>query len=336
MRIRLSDLSQFSRDLSGLLQLGYPTVEALQKVKPTQSASLAPILERSVDELQKGRSLTEAFKAEQDLLPLFVRLVESAESSEALPEGLERAAEVIDELAERRNRCFLATLYPAIVFTMILLIMWSVCVAGGSLFGNLFESMSISLPLPTQVLIVVSNFGQHPLGILLFFGGLAAMWYLVLGSSGGPSALIFRLPLFGSWLLRQEAVLYLKTVGHLMELGAPLTEAAGLSVESCSGSLRAKLSTIPSRLEAGDKFSRALRDTELIPELGLWALERREETESLRLLEIGELLDRELDLSLNRGLVVFEPLIFLGVVFAILFFFLAVFLPLYQLIGNLG
>lgn len=335
MRIRLLDLSQFSRDLSGLLNLGYPTVEALQKVKSTQSASLAPILERSAEELQKGKSLTQAFQREQDLLPLFVRLVESAESSEALPEGLERAAEVLEELAERRNRCFLAALYPAIVLTVVLLILWSVAVAGGGLFAGLFESMNLALPLPTRLLIGAAAFGQHPLGIILFFSSLALMWYVVLGQSGG-TALLHRIPLLGPWLLRQEAVLYLNTVGHLMELGTPLTEAARLAVDSCSGSLREKLNTIPLRLESGDKFSRALRDTEAIPELGLWAVERREETESLRLLEIGKLLDRELDLSLNRGLVVFEPLVFLGVVMAIIFFVVAVFLPLYQLIGNLG
>lgn len=333
--IKLTDLSQLARDLAGLLRLGYPTVEAVQKIVPAQGSSLKAILERSVTAQQKGESLAASLQNETAVLPLFVRLLETAEKSEALPEGLDRTASVMDDLAERRSRCFLAVLYPSLVFTVVMLLLWLVCVAGGSLMLSLFENMSLALPWPTRLLIWVAAVGSQPLGLLLFFGPLVLLWLIVFGRTGWRWS-VYRVPLFGAWLLRQEAVIYLKTVAQLVELGTPLVEATRLAVDTCSPILQGKLQSVSSRLESGDKLSAALASSGVIPELGVWAIERREATESLRLLEVGNFLDRELELTMDRGLVLFEPLVFLGLLIVIGFFITAVFLPLYQLIGNLG
>ena len=113
-------------------------------------------------------------------------------------------------------------------------------------------------------------------------------------------------------------------------------EATELALDCCSPPLKSRLEVVPKQLESGDKLSQALAKTGVIPELGLWAIERREQTESLRLEEIGALLGRELALNVNRGLVLFEPIIFLGVVVVISLFIGAILVPLYQLLGNLG
>jgi type II secretory pathway component PulF len=332
--ITLSELSQLARDLAGLLRLGYPTVEAVQKVSASYSPTLGAILERTVLAQQRGESLAASLEKEPAVLPLFVRLLDCAEKSEALPAGLERAAGVMDDLAVRRSRCFLASLYPCLVVTIVMLLLWLICVAGGGMLANLFESMSLALPWPTRLLLALSTVGKHPLGLLVFMAPLVLLWLVVFGRTGWNWS-VYRLPLFGPWLLRQEAVIYLKTVGHLVELGTPLVQATKLAVDACSMPLRGRLSEVSSRLEAGDPLSKALTPTGVFPELALWAIERREQTESLRLLSIGDFMDRELELTMERGLVLFEPLVFVGVLFAIGFVVLAVFLPLYQLLGNL-
>jgi type II secretory pathway component PulF len=200
---------------------------------------------------------------------------------------------------------------------------------------SLFENMGVALPWPTRLLIWLAAVGSQPLGLLLFFGPLVLLWLIVFGRTGWRWS-VYRVPLFGAWLLRQEAVIYLKTVAQLVELGTPLVEATRLAVDTCSPILQGQLQSVPSRLESGDKLSAALASSGVIPELGVWAIERREATESLRLLEVGNFIDRELELTMDRGLVLFEPLVFLSLLIVIGFFITAVFLPLYQLIGNLG
>ena len=333
--LALGELSQLARDLSGLLRLGYPAVEAVQKLAPGQLPSLSILLQRVAGELQKGESLAGTLQKEPTVLPLFVRMVDAAEKGEELPQGLERAALVMDEWAARRSRCFLATLYPALVFTIVMFLIWIVCVAGGGLIFSLFSNMSINLPFPTRALMWLSRVATNPLVLLPFFGSLVFLWVLVSGRAGWGLS-VYRVPLFGAWMLRQEAVIYLKTMAHLVALGTPLVEAARLAVDTCGTPLRGRLLPVAGRLESGDKLSTALRHTGVFPELGLWAIERREATESPRLLEISDLLDRELEISLDRAVVSFEPMVFLGLLFAIGFFIVAVFVPLYRLIGDLG
>ena len=334
-RVHLIEQSRFARDLAGLLRIGYPAVEAVEKLEKGRDDSLSPVLQRAVSKMHAGSSFSESIKDESTLLPLFIRLTSTAEESERLPEGMERAALVLEDIAGRKTRCFLATLYPSLVFTIVCLIIWGICVAGAGLFINLFESMNVTLPAPTKVLILLSKLGQSPLGIVLFFGPLALLWYLILGQ-GKLSWYLYKLPLIGRWLLRQEAVIYLNTTGQLAAAGVPLAQATYLALDCCSPALKLKLEEVPKRLESGDSLSQALAKTGVIPELGIWAIERRELTESLRLEEIGGLLDRELALNVNRGLVLFEPLIFFGVAVVIFMFVTAIFVPLYQLLGNLG
>lgn len=333
--LALGDLSQLARDLAGLLRLGYPTVEAAQKIAPAQHPALTAILQRTVADLQRGECLADSLRKEPAILPLFVRMVDAAEKSEALPDGLERAAFVMDDLAARRSRCLLAALYPAIVFTIVMVLLWLACVAGGSLFANMFQSMNLPLPATTRLLLWLSKAGGNPLGVVIFFTPLVLIWVAVLGRAGWGLS-VYRVPLIGAWMLRQEAVIYLKTVAHLVELGTPLVEATRLAIDCCGAPLRQRLEPVSGRLEAGDKLSTALAPARVIPELGLWAIERREVTESLRLLEIAEMMDRELEVAMDRAMVLFEPMIFLGLLVFISFFILSVFVPLYQLIGNLG
>lgn len=333
--ISLDQLSQLARNLAGLLRLGYPPVEAVQKLQRAQSPALAAVLERSVAAQQQGQTLAGSLATESGVLPLFTRLLESAEKAEALPEGLERAANLMDDLAARRSRCFQAALYPLIVLTVMVVFVWAICLGSGRLIEGMYGQVGLELPTSTLLMLRLGEWGSHPLGAMLFFAPLVLLWLVLLGRAGSTWT-VYRLPIFGSWLLRQEAVIYLGTMGQLVQLGTPLVEASRLAVEVCSPLLRERLLPVSERLQAGDRLSQALAPAGVVPELGRWAIERRESAESLPLLEICEFLDHELEVGFDRGLVLFEPLIFLAVLGGLVFVISAVFVPLYRLIGNLG
>jgi type IV pilus assembly protein PilC len=334
-RVHFIAQSRFARDLAGLLRLGYPSLEAVEKLKELQPDDMRDALGRSVIKMRAGSSLADSLKDESAFLPLFVRLLATSEASESLPEGSERAATLLEDLSSRKTRCFLAALYPTLVLTIVALIFWALCVAGGDVLSDLLTSLNLTLPPSTRLLMTVSEIGKSPLGLLLFFGSLVLLWLIVLGY-GNLSHYLYKFPFIGPWLIRQESVIYLNTLGQLTENGVSLADAAKLALTSCSAPAQAKLLEVPEKLLKGDTLSQALTSTAMIPELAVWAIERREETESLELLEIADMLDRELSLTLDRGLVAFEPLTMLAVAIFLVFFSGAVFLPINQLIGNLG
>lgn len=335
MGLSYPEIARFSRDLGGLLNLGYSLEEAVEKSAESQESELKNISKALVDSLRKGETLSQALEPHKGKFPLFVRFVESAEAGEALAEGLLGASRVFSDIADRRSRCFLATFYPALVFTIASIGTAALITFCGGLFEDLFMSMNLSLPLPTRIFLLLTKFILTPVGLVVFLAPLALLWTIVLGKT--PAAnLLYKVPIIGRWLKQQEAVLFLNTTGQLLDIGTSLRETCEVALTVCSEPIRQKLLPVPARLESGDSLSQALRETQVIPEIVLWTLEQREQAEDLRLADISVLLQRELDIASDTGSMLFEPLIFLLVLFGIGSFIGAIFLPIYQLIGNLG
>lgn len=333
--IKYPETARFARDLSGLLRLGYSMEEAVMKSGESQSTELARIAESVANGIRKGQTLSQAMLSYEPKFPLFYRLLSSAEEGEVLIEGLNRSADILEHIADRKSQVFLAALYPATVFTLVTLGGAFFLIFSGGLFENLFMSMNLSLPVPTRILLTLCGFLSSPLGLALILLPLAVLWCVVLGKT--PMAdWLYRVPIFGRWLLHQEAVMFLATADQLVEQGVPLAEACRVASTVTAPSIRRKLKSVPERLESGDNLSTALSLTGLIPELGVWTIAQREQTENLRLGRVAKLLQRELDCATHTGSFVLEPFLFLLMMFGLGFFITAIMLPLYQVVGNLG
>ena len=335
MKISRLEIAKFARALSSLLRLGYNLEEAAEKALRSQGGSLQKNSEKLIDSLRRGETLSQAFQSYEKTFPLFFRIISSAERGEALPDGLIEASEVLEALVDRRNRNFLATLYPTLVVTFVVLgIVFLFRFCAGP-FRELFYGMNLTLPLPTKIFISLNDALFTPFGSIFLFGPLTVLWLVVLGKT--PIAnLLYKVPILGRWLQQQEVSLYLKTVDQFLRLGTPLEEACSLSVSVCSKVVQKKFISIPDKLRSGDRLSQALEKTKFVPDLVIWTLEQREQTENLRLREIGTLLDREWDTTVKTGQILFEPFVYILVLVGLGGFAIAIFLPLYQLLGNLG
>ena len=335
MKVTHAQTARFSQELGGLLSLGYSLEEAVAKAGDYQSPGLKKICGEVTSSLQSGNSFTESLEPHKGHFPIFHRLVAAAEEGGQLTAGLTSASEILGEVAERRNRCFLAALYPGLVATVAILGGLLLLIFCGGMFTDLFLSMNLSLPLPTRVFLGMSELVTSPLGLLVIFGALALLWATILGW-GAAGRFMYVIPLFGRWLRQQEGVLYLATVGLLLEQGAPLVEACRVGKFVCSETIQWKLESVSSKLESGDSLSKALESTGVFSDLTIWVVGQREATEDLKISEVAGLLRRELDCTHHIGSFIFEPLVFIFVLGGIGGFILSVFLPLYQLIGNLG
>lgn len=328
-------ISEIARGLSGLLRLGYPLLESVQKVSATQSATSRLALERVTASLRGGDTLGGALGKEPQFPSFFTRIIEVAESSGHLPEGLEQSASLLESISERHRRCRLACLYPACISTALLVLFWGLAALGANVFSGLFNEMHLSLPWPTRVFLAFSSFASGPLGIACLVVIVALLWSVTLGK--GPfSFALYRTPLFGDWLKRQDSVIYLSTLTTLTDLGMPLTEACALASQACSPPMRARFEPVAKALESGDTLSLALSRCAVLPDLALWALERGEATGAPNLAALAVLIDRELETTLDQSLVVFEPILFFCLATLIGFVVVSLILPIYQLIGGLG
>jgi len=284
--------------------------------------------------LQKGETLTAAMKPYQSTFPLFHRLVQSAEEGEMIEDGLLRSAEILEDLAGRRQHMFLTILYPCVVFTLVYAgAVFLLCFSGG-IFKGLFESMHVTLPVVTRLFLMLSGFLSSAAGVIVALLPLALLWCVVLGKT--PMAgWLYKVPIYGGWLKQQESIMFLSTLGQLVEQGTPLLEACRVASTACAPLVEAKLA-VSEKLESGDSLSRALQEGGVVPELATWALAQREDSGNLRLREIARLLQRDLDRSTHTGALFFEPILFFLILMGMGFFLVAVFLPIWNLVGNLS
>ena len=327
---RLYEIARFSRELGSLLRLGYPVLEAVELLQDQVSFSLAPAVQR----LREGDTLTRSLQPLTPFDGLYLRLLEAAETGEILPEGLERASEVLEMVAERKAKIFMGLLYPALLVTLTTILALLLCGGLGQFMKNMFETMHVQVPAATRVFFQLSDAAFHPLGLLLYLVPSAALWYFALGK-GPVVRWRYKVPLFGDWLRREEAALYLHTLSQLTAVGTPLTEATRLAAQVLSPALRETLQRVPHNLEKGDTLGQALSKQNLLPETTLWALERKEKMGQLELEPLARLVDRDLEISLGTGLIIFEPLALLLLATFMGFLIASVIAPMYSLLQGI-
>ena len=228
--------------------------------------------------------------------------------------------------------------YPVFLLTVI---------AGAMVLGNfaihpfvaLFEGMSLSLPLATQIIIVFSKALTNPailIPLAVFLGPplLGGLW-LVFGWSWSR----LMLPVLGAELRNQEAQGFLSWLAFLVERGHPLPEAVRAAAGACSARpMRRQMERCAEELEKGGEVEAAVSRLTWFPGLARWLIVSafRTPAPGAALLEAARLMARDSELQAGNSAAVIETALMLLIGFGVGFIVIALFLPLYQLIGNLG
>ncbi len=319
-----------------MLALGYTLEEALSKVAQTCTGGCRSRLERLVDEINQGTTLTEALLADPGPFPAqFVSGVRLAEEGAQLPVALADLATLLDKTEEHQRAFRFASAYP--VFLLILLIALTLFVLFflGREFTALYASLEAPLPWLTEKALGLMSVLLQPLSVLLIFIALGFFFQIMLGSSR-IGLFKFRLPFLGSWLAANQAVLFLRWADYLLKGGLPLEEALQTAAESCSKPLRGCFSDMARQVREGSSLGEALRSWPRFPSLAVWLVQQQEEKETLKLASVADLVQREVDTTRSQGLASVEPVGVLFVGLLILLIVAIFFLPISELQAELG
>ena len=230
----------FSRQLSLMQGAGAPLLASLKTLaQQTENLRFAIVLASIAASIEQGESLSQALnKFPQTFPPIYRALVREGEEAGHLASSFNRAAELLEKEQILRYRCFSALLYPVLVLVL------------GSTFGlcafyfmipfllELFADQSMSLPLPTQLLLGLSwLLSQKPFVLTVALFVLAALAVLprLLKSpqwTERRDRWLVRAPVLGRLVRLACVVRILPTLATTMESGIPLT----LCLELCSES----------------------------------------------------------------------------------------------------
>ncbi|MFN2613772.1 MAG: type II secretion system F family protein, partial [Actinomycetota bacterium] len=158
-RVKPKDLAVMSRQFATMINSGLSLLRALNILaEQTENAKLAGILATVRQDVEKGQSLSQALqKHDKQFGKLYVSMIKAGETGGVLDSSLVRLAETLEKQVALRQKIKSAMTYPVVVFVLVILIVTAMLMFVVPTFSNLYKDLGGTLPLPTRLLIGISN-----------------------------------------------------------------------------------------------------------------------------------------------------------------------------------
>jgi type IV pilus assembly protein PilC len=319
------DIMHFSRQLSVFVQAGVPIMEALDVIAvETTDKLLQQCLYDMIERLQSGDTFASAAAAHPEAFPnYYVGILSSAELTGNLDTVLDQLADYLDRDIEARSKITSALVYPAVVAVMAVVVVVILATFVMPKFVVFFKSFNAQLPLPTRMLLSVSNFFTHWWWAILAVIVLAIVGIIAMRRSRAGKAridsVILRLPILGDLVRTAIIERICRILSSMLKAGVSLPEAMRVTAESANNSVYSGgIATVREEMIEGQGLAEPLARTGLFPGAARQMFRVGEETGTLdaQLATAARFYDRELDVKLKRFTSLFEPavIIFMGVI----------------------
>ena len=344
--VNSKELAIFTRQFSVMIDAGLPLVQCLEILAGQQdNRTFQKVLTGTRSGVEGGSTLSTAMRQFDKVFDqLYVNMVEAGETGGILDTILQRLSAYIEKNVKLKRAVKSALVYPVAVVLVatgvIILLLWKVV----PVFATLFVGLQVDLPLPTRVVIGLSNFIGSIFGflILVFFVGFAValkVWY---GTAKGRMAIdtvLLKLPLIGILLRKIAVARFTRTLGTLISSGVPILEGLDITARTAGNAVIEKaLLHVRKSVEAGRTLADPLRETEVFPGMVTQMIGVGEQTGAMdaMLQKIADFYEDEVDAAVKDLLSAMEPMmiVFLGVVVGGIV--ISMYLPLFSLIAKLG
>ncbi|MFA7255582.1 MAG: type II secretion system F family protein [Candidatus Omnitrophota bacterium] len=338
--IKLDDLVVFSRQMATLVAAGIPLIQSLDILAgQVDKEKFRQVLHRMHSDVQSGKSFSEAMQTHQKVFSaLFIHMVRAGEMSGKLQEILDRVAHYFEKSSALQKKVKAAVMYPLAVSIMAFMITFFMLSFVIPKFATIFEGLNAKLPVPTQILINLSNYlavnWWWILGVLGF--GIFMFLQFIRSSLGrfAWDSFTLRMPIFGPIILKVAVSKFSRTLSTLVRSGVAILAALEI-VSKTSGNARIEkvIVDLMGSVKRGESIAGPLEKSEIFPSMVVRMIAIGEETGELEemLTKIADFYDTQVDTAVSGLTSLIEPLIiaFLGVVIGGIV--VALFLPILTL-----
>jgi len=317
------ELMHFSRQLSAFVRAGIPLIEAIEVIEEeADDKTLRMVLTGVRESLITGESFSDALRPYETLFPKFyVDMVRAAELTGSLDDVLRELAGYIKRDLEARNKIKSALVYPLVVLFMAIATVIVLSTFVLPRFKVFFEGFHATLPLPTRMLIGLTNFVSNDwLYIIAVLFLLIAIPMALVRTTGGrrmKDKLVLRLPVVGQVVLFAIIERFCRLLATMMQAGVPLPEAMGVLGDATKNVIfKDGVDEVHGAMMRGEGLARPMADTKLFPGAVIQMIKVGENTGTLgEQLEVSsDYYGQELEYKIQRLTSLFEPavIIFMG------------------------
>ena len=339
-KVSLDDLILFTRQMYSLVRAGIPLVRALHGIRETvRKPVLRETLQGVIQELEGGRQLSEAMEQYPRVFPrLMVNIVQAGEETGRLDEGFLELSSYLAREKETKQQIKSALRYPAFIVVAIMAAMAVLTLFVIPAFARMFESFDAQLPLPTRIIMGVSNFATNYwyiiLGLLIVGFFILRAWIKTERGRYLWDRMKLKIPVIGSILLRASLARFCRGFSMGFSSGVGVLQCIHLSGQALDNAyIAANLQVMRDHVEHGNSLTQSAEASNLFTPLVLQMLSVGEETGNVdsMLAESADFYEREVDYEVKNLTASIEPILIIVIGAMVLVLALGVFLPMWSL-----
>jgi len=341
--VKTKDITIFSRQFATMIGAGLSLTKCLSILgQQTESQALRVIITQIGKDVESGQSLSDAMSKHPKVFPpIFVNMVRSGETGGVLDEVLNRVADHFEREDMIKGRIKSAMTYPIAMGSLVFIVLIAMLVFVVPTFQTMFSSMGGTLPLPTQILVNISEGARGLPGLLTVVFIIAFVvafrwWKSTEAGLYAWDSIKLRMPVFGKLIRKMALSRFTRTFGTLVSAGVPILSALDI-VGSTSGNevIHRAVRKVRSAIKEGETIAKPLSENPIFPAMVVQMISVGEETGALdsMLAKVAEFYDEEVTSGVDGLTSLIEPLMMatLGVVVGGIV--IALYMPMFEVVA---
>lgn len=336
------DVSLFTRQFATMISAGLPLMQCLKiLMDQTENKNFKRVLNQMVGDVEGGSTLAESMKKHKGVFTeLYTNMVAAGEEGGALDTILMRLATYMEKTDALVRKIKGAMVYPLVITIVSVVAMSVLLIFVIPVFAEMFSSFGGSLPLPTQIVMNLSNFLRSNIVIIIIvIIGLTVGYNFYSKTPQGKvviDKISLKIPVMGDLLKKQTIARFSRTLATLMSSGVNIISALETTAKT-SGNAVVEQAVMKARsaIQEGESISVPLSKEPVFPPMVVQMIRIGEETGGLEsmLVKVADFYDEEVDAAVETLMSALEPVIivFLGV--GIGGIVMAMYLPMFQMIS---
>ncbi len=337
------DLVLFCRQMHTITRTGLPLLKGLGGLmETTHNEVLKEALVDVIANLEAGRELAASMRGHPKIFStLFINLVEIGEATGTLDVAFQRLYEYLSMDQEVRDRVKSAVRYPIIVLIAVAIALSIITVFVIPNFAPIFRALGDNIPLPTRIIMGVSDFAINywplMLGVIVVSAFGVSRYINTADGRLRWDRLKLRLPVIGIIVHNAAMSRVTRSLAISISAGLPINQTLRTVSASIGNTwLGEKMAALSADIERGESLSRTAAHSGLFPPLILQMIALGEETGALPELldESSDYYKREVDYDLENLSAALEPILIVTVGAVVLILALGVFLPMWDMVAR--
>lgn len=341
----IDDLAVLSQQMAVMIRAGLPLIEVLNILgEQTDRQMLAEIIQRVEKDVEAGESLTDAMSKYKGTFDTFyLSMIRAGEASGMLDSILEQVAVYMERTASLQRKIKMATMYPATVMVVALGITAFLLVKVVPVFANIFSDLGGVLPLPTRIVLFLSDnlqaYWYIIIGVMIAVYIFFKQWYKTPSGRLAVDTFMLKMPIFGPLFLKTAVAKFTRTLGTLIRSGVNILQALEIVAQTANNRrLELAVNKTKASIQSGESLTKPLAESGVFPPMVTRMIDVGEKTGALEgmLTKIADFYEDQVSTAVAGLTSLIEPLliVFLGVVVG--FVVIAMFMPMFKMIELVG